>query len=106
MFVDPFKPLNESPEQEWVETGISLCAKIRNVLNGFELSPPEYGMELPFFPTQEDGCSCKLYVDLYMVMSTQGYRTVSFPPSSTNAQRILLAKCLGRNFFALSTKEK
>ena len=103
VYVDRFDQLNVSPEQEWVESGIKICAKIRHVFSGFELSPPGYGMELPLFPTQEDGCSCGLYVVLYMVMSMQGYHTVRFPPSATNALRILLAKCLGRQFFPLAS---
>ena len=106
VYVDPFDPLNELPDQEWQDNGIKLCAKIRHVFNGFELSPPGYGMEVPVFPTQEDGCSCGLYVVLYMVMSTQDYRTVHFPPTATSALRILLAKCLGRKFFPLCTMEK
>ena len=68
--------------------------------------PPEYGLQLPQFPAQEDNCSSGLYVILYMFMVSQKFDEVYFPKEGTHVLRMWLAKKLCSGEFAMSSMEK
>ena len=105
-YVEPFCPSTTAVDEHFAVQGVQLCGEIRNIFSGMTVPPPEYGLQLPQFPVQEDNCSCGLYVILYMFMVSQKFDEVYFPKEGTHVLRMWLAKKLCSGEFAMSSMEK
>ena len=102
IYIDPLNPCTTDFEEEWVARAISLCGHMGSKWNSQQVSPPDFGMALPQLPRQVDGSSCGLYVVVYMLMLSQGWESVVFPPEGTNVFRMLVARCLGLKKFRVN----
>jgi Ulp1 family protease len=105
-YVEPFSPSTSADDEQFGVQGVQLCAEIRKIFSGMTVPPPEYGLQLPQFPAQQDSCSCGLYVILYVFMVSQNVDEVYFPKEGTDVFRMWLAKKLTGGEFGMSSMAK